>query len=248
MRRFFTMPQNIEGDRLFIIDDAAHITKVLRMDVGDTILVFDGSGYEYMAQLSSVSKDQCEAIIKKRSLSEYDPSIYVTLYQGIPKAGKMETIIQKAVELGVWKVVPVCMERCVARIDSGKKGADKIARYQKVAVEAAKQCGRGVVPEIRMPVSFEEAVAELEHTELSIMPYELLGHDGERSLRALLKSHPKAKNIGVLIGPEGGFADAEAQSARQNGINQVGLGKRILRTETAGSTLLSIIMYEKDEI
>lgn len=247
MRRFFTEPQNIENGIINITDDAAHITRVLRMQVGDEILVFDGTGLEYAASLTQIDKNVCRAKVLSSKKSEYEPEIRVTLFQGIPKSGKFEQIVQKAVELGVYEVCPVSMHRCVAKIENDKKGAGKIERLQKVAVEAAKQCGRGIVPAVSMPVDFKEAVKRLKNMALAIMPYEILGHEGSKGLKELLIQNQEAGNIGILIGPEGGFADFEAEYAVENEVNTVGLGKRILRTETAGSTVLSIIMYEYNQ-
>lgn len=248
MRRFFTEPQNIQGDTISLLEDAAHITRVLRMAPGDTICVFDGSGMEYTAELETLDPKCCTAKIISRTQSVSEPEIQVTLYQGVPKSGKMEQIIQKAVELGVYAVVPVQMEWCVARLTSDRKGMDKIARYQKVAVSAAKQCGRGKMPQVMPPVSFDEAVNELSKCDLALMPYEVLGHEGQHNLKEILAANPDAKTIGVLIGPEGGFSDKEAEMAKTAGLHLTGLGPRILRTETAGSTMLSILMYEKNEL
>jgi len=249
MRRFFTEPENIKGDIAYIYDDASHITKVLRMNVGDEILVFDGSGYEYIASLTEINKNECIAKITDKQTSTSEPEVEITLFQGIPKGTKMEYIIQKAVELGVYKIVPVEMDRCVVKLDGNKAKADKVKRWQKISLEAVKQCGRGRIPEVTMPVNFKEAVAMLKADfDLAIMPYEIMGHEGDKGLKAMLKSMPEAKKIAIIVGSEGGFSDSEATFAQENEIFQCGLGKRILRTETVGSALISIIMYEKDEI
>ena len=248
MRRFFTEPQNITGDTAYIFEDSSHIKKVLRMDIGDEILIFDGSGFEYCAELTVIEKNQCEARIKERIASESEPKIKVTLFQGLPKSGKMETIIQKAVELGVYEIVPVMMERCVTRINNPSAGAEKAKRWNKVSVEAVKQCGRGRVPLVHEPVTFEEAVSGMGELDLAIMPYEVLGHEGKSGLRELLDANSGAGSFGILVGPEGGFSDAEAEYAQRNGLSAVGLGKRILRTETVASALIPIIMFYKNEL
>ena len=237
MRRFFTEPDNIDLDNgtLTIIDDAAHISKVLRMECGDKIIVFDGTGYEYEAMLIKIEKEKSIANILGRSLSELEPEIKVTLFQGIPKSDKLEIIVQKAVELGVHDIVPVKTSRSVAN---------------KISKEAAKQCGRGLVPKVSMPVVFSAMADILKNYDLSIMFYEELGHDGKKNLKEILRANPEAESIAVLIGPEGGFSPSEAETIQNMNENTfcAGLGKRILRTETAGSTALSVIMYEKDEI
>ncbi len=247
MRRFFTEPENINKDYAVITEDAPHITRVLRMSVGDEVCVFDGKGREYTCVLEEVDQKCCKARITDVSYSLYEPNVQVTVYQGVPKSGKMEQIIQKAVELGVYAIVPVQMDRCVAKIPSDRKGKEKIDRYQKVSVSAAKQCGRGIIPQIKMPHSFSEVICEMKNFDLALMPYEVLGHEGRCDLKSVLKENKGIKSIGILIGPEGGFSDGEASFAMSEGIKAVGLGRRILRTETVASTLLSAIMYENDE-
>ncbi len=246
MRRFFTDPENIIDGKVRIIEDASHISKVLRMEVGEEIIVFDGSGNDYIAQLYEISPKECIATIISSKKSETEPDIKVYIFQGIPKSGKMETIIQKCVELGVYKIIPVEMQRCVVKLDNKGK-VDKTKRWNKVSVEASKQCGRSVIPEVCEPVSYKTALLMLKELDLAIMPYEVLGHEGRRGLKELLGDF-KGKSIGVIIGPEGGFSDSEAEEAKENNIYQIGLGKRILRTETVASSLIPIIMYEKDEI
>lgn len=252
MRRFFTEPDNIDlnNSTLTIINDAVHISKVLRMECGDKIIVFDGTGYEYEAELINIEKEKSTANILERSLSELEPEIKVTLFQGIPKSDKLEIIVQKAVELGVHDIVPVKTTRSVAKIADDKKGQQKIERLNKISKEAAKQCGRGLVPKVSMPVTFNVMAENLKNFDLSIMFYEELGHDGRKNLKDILRANKDAVSIAVLIGPEGGFSPSEAENI-QNMDGKTfcaGLGKRILRTETAGSTALSVIMYEKDEI
>lgn len=248
MRRFFTEPQNISGDIAEIFEDSRHIEKVLRMSCGDHILVFDGSGMEYTAELISIEKNSCRAKILETKKSLAEPETKITLFQGIPKSGKMETIIQKAVELGVYEIVPVMMERCVTKIANREAGLEKAKRWNKISVEAVKQCGRGLIPEVLAPVSFDTAVEMLSGMRMPLMPYEVLGHEGQRGLKALLRDNPQATEFGILVGPEGGFADSEAEYAIQKGIKAIGLGRRILRTETVASALIPVIMFDRNEI
>lgn len=247
MRRFFTEPQNIKDGVVEIFEDAKHIEKVLRMNCGDEVIVFDGTGFEYKAKLVSIEKNLCRAEILEKNLSLSEPKTQVILYQGLPKSGKMELIIQKAVELGVARVVPVVMDRCVVKLSGKAAGEEKAARWNKVSVEAAKQCGRGKVPFVDAPVGFETAVMQLAKMQLAIMPYEVLGHEGKTGLKKLLAENKDAASIGILVGPEGGFSEEEAQLAVANGINPVGLGKRILRTETVASAVIPVIMFDRDE-
>ncbi len=248
MRRFFTEPQNISGDTAEIFEDSRHIEKVLRMNCGDHIIVFDGSGMEYTAELISIEKNFCKAKILEKNKSLSEPETKITLFQGLPKSGKMETIIQKAVELGVYEIVPVMMERCVTKIANQEAGIEKAKRWNKISVEAAKQCGRGLVPKVLAPVSFDKAVEKLCNMQMPLMPYEVLGHEGQRGLKDLLESNPEVTEFGILIGPEGGFADSEAEYAIQKGIKTIGLGRRILRTETVASALIPMIMFDRNEI
>jgi 16S rRNA (uracil1498-N3)-methyltransferase len=247
MRRFFTEPQNVSEGKIYIYDDARHIQKVLRMNCGDEVLVFDGTGNEYTARLVEIKKDVCiaEMLDVKTALSE--PKTEITLFQALPKSGKMEMIVQKAVELGVSRIVPVVTERCVTRINSKSAAEEKSARWTKVSVEAAKQCGRGKVPAVTEPVEFKEAVEMLCNMQLPIMPYEVLGHEGRLGLKELLQGNSEALEIGILVGPEGGFSDEEAQFAISCGVNPVGLGKRILRTETVASAIIPVIMFDRNE-
>lgn len=246
MRRFFTEPENIDGNTVRIIEDASHITRVLRMEPGDQILVFDGTGYEYTVTLTNLDPKECYGEILDKKFSEQEPSVKVIIFQGLPKSGKMETIIQKSVELGATSFVPTATERCVVKLDQkGKK--EKTKRWNKVSMEAAKQCGRGLVPQVEDAISFDEAIARLREMDLALMPYEVLGHQGECSLKNILQT-TKSKEIGILIGPEGGFTDQEAQLAQESGVQLVGLGKRILRTETVASAMTAIIMYEMGEM
>lgn len=247
MRRFFTEPQNITGSRIAIYEDSRHISQVLRMNCGDEILVFDGTGWEYTARLIEIQKTVCYAEMVEKNISLSEPKTQITLFQGLPKSGKMETIVQKAVELGVARIVPVEMERCVTRIKTAAVGKEKTARWNKVSLEAAKQCGRGKAPEVAEPIPFSQALEEMSRMQLSIMPYEELGHEGKLGLRDVLKDNEKAENIALLVGPEGGFSEYEARLAKETGIKQVGLGKRILRTETVASAVIPVIMFERNE-
>ncbi len=248
MRRFFTEPQNISGDIAEIFEDSKHIEKVLRMSCGDRILVFDGTGTEYTAQLVSIEKSVCRAKILEKSVSLSEPQTKIWLFQALPKSGKMETIIQKAVELGVFEIVPVMTERCVTKINNKAAGEEKAKRWNKVSVEAVKQCGRGLIPRVHEPVSFEKAVEMLGKLQVPLMPYEMLGHEGQKGLKEILDADREAAEFGIFVGPEGGFSDSEAEYAVEQGIKTIGLGRRILRTETVASALIPMIMFDRNEI
>lgn len=248
MRRFFTEPENIKENFAYIYDDAAHISRVLRLKEGEEVLIFDGSGYEYTARLTEIEKNRCTAEILEKSEAKSEPKIKVTLFQGVPKSGKMEQIIQKCTELGIYEVVPVMTERCVVKFSDEKAAKSKTERWQKVAVEAAKQSGRGIIPKIAVPVRFSEAIDMLTKLDLSFMPYELLGHEGNAEFNEVLSNSSDYKTIGIIVGPEGGFSGSEAKLAKSSGIRLCGLGRRILRTETVGAACTAILMYENNEM
>jgi 16S rRNA (uracil1498-N3)-methyltransferase len=226
-------------------EDFHHIKNVLRKRLGDTLDVCDGGGMEYVVSIKRIYKDCIEACVEEAFVCDTESSLKLTLYQGLPKGDKMELIIQKCVELGVSKIVPVITERCVVKLDedSAKK---KTARWQKIAFEAAKQSNRGVVPTVSLPISYKEAVQLSKNSDLSIIPYE---KEVAGSLKKAISSvgvveANKEVSVDVFIGPEGGFEEAEIEFATENDILPVSLGPRILRTETAGMAVIAIIMYE----
>ena len=242
MPKFFVLPEKVQNNKIIIdTDDVAHIRRVLRMNVGDELLVCDSSGCDYDAKIAEMDEKKvvCDIIEKKKSQTESE--IELTLYQGIPKGSKMEFIIQKNCELGIKRIVPVAMQRCVSKLENRKAEEKKVIRWQKIAEEAAKQSGRGIIPEILMPISLKDAVEELKKADLAFVPYEC---EGENLLKPLLKSNSDAKKIGFLIGPEGGFDLSEIEMIKAAGLSPVTLGKRILRTETAGMAVSAIVMYE----
>ncbi len=238
MPRFFVSPSQISADTVCITgEDVVHITRVLRMKAGDPLEICDGCGNDYDAVIQSVGKAQVVSKIIGKQRSEAESGTEVILFQALPKQGKMEYIIQKNTELGVAKIVPVYTKRCVT------KPTDKSARWQKVSLEAAKQSGRGIVPQVLETVTFNEAVMRMKDLEAAIMLYEC---EDTTKLHDVLGGK-RFGQIGLLIGSEGGFEPAEADFARQNGIPTVSLGKRILRTETAGAAVTAVVMYAMGE-
>ena len=217
-------------------DDARHISLALRMRTGDAVTLCDGKGTEYDGTLVSLTPTAVEVEISSPRKSTREMPVRVTLYQGLAKGDKMDTIIQKAVELGVSRIVPVTTSRCIMKM--GDNADKKIARWQKIANEAAGQCGRGVLPEVTAPVIFKEAVKAAKEDELSLFCYEELGLT--KPLSALLSEDPPA-TLSFFVGPEGGFDPAEAALATEAGIQLCGLGPRILRTETASGYVLAAL-------
>lgn len=236
MQRFFVDKSVINADTITISgDDATHISRVLRLGAGDEIVVCDGLFTDYFCEIESVSKSEVSLHIKHTEKNNNEPPVEITLYQSIPKSDKMDYIIQKSVELGVSKVVPVLTKHCVVKIKDGEK---KVLRWRKIAAEAAKQCGRGKIPEVSEVMNFEDAVKSADG--LKIIPYE---NEKNNKLKNILKDKD-IKKTAVFIGPEGGFDEGEILLAKKCGANSVTLGPRILRTETAPIAVVSVCMYE----
>ena len=192
-------------------------------------------GNAYNAVIESIGDDNLVALLGEPEKKDVEMPFKVSVYQCFPKGDKLETVIQKAVELGAYEIVAVMSERCVARPD-GKAFAKRLERLKKISESAAAQCGRSIIPEIRGIISYSEAIKEIQHKDIGFICYE---GDGTVALPELLKEKPET--IGFLIGPEGGIAEKEVNLAKQSGINLAGLGKRILRTETASGYVLSAI-------
>ena len=234
MPRFFT--DQIEGNRVFICgEEARHITKSLRRKPGDCLTVCDGAGTDYDCEISAVG-ESVVLLIKKQLPSVSEPTVRLHLYQALPKGDKMEFILQKAVELGVTDITPVMTAFCVSRPD--QKSLDKkLVRYQKIALEAAKLCGRGIIPRVHPMLDFQKALKEQDGFDISILFYEW----GGEPLQKLVL--PEQEKIAVLGGSEGGFSKTEAEQAEAAGVRFATLGKRILRCETAPLAGISIIMH-----
>ena len=233
MPRFFA--QNFdENNPLIDGSDASHIAKSLRMKFGEQLTVCDTKGTDYICEILDVSDVITLKVLEKQSSSS-EPSVEVTLFQCVPKGDKLESIIQKSVELGVAKIIPVLSVRCVSRPDS-KTAAKKQVRYQKIADSAAGQCGRGILPEVGEMITFSQMKARLKEFDKAIFFYEC----GGAPLREAMEKTDR--KIAIMVGPEGGFDKNEAQEITDAGAVAVGLGKRILRTETAPIAALSGIM------
>lgn len=245
MYQFFVEPNQINIDDKSVIilgSDVNHIKNVLRMKAGEEIAVSNGiDGKEYRCGILALEEEcvRCELRFVKEDAVELPAKVY--LFQALPKADKMEMIIQKAVELGAFRVVPVAAKRCVVKLDD-KKAKSKLARWQGIAEAAAKQSKRGIIPEVSEVMSFKEAVKLASGMDVRLIPYELA--EGMNRTKEIIGQLRAGQSIAIFIGPEGGFEEAEIQTALENGIEPVTLGKRILRTETAGFTILSWIMYQ----
>lgn len=242
MYQFFVDSSQIQDKRVIITGgDVNHIKNVLRLKIGEEIAVKNGvDGKEYRCGIEEFTKDSviCTLRFIREEGVELPSKIY--LFQGIPKADKMELIIQKAVELGVFEIIPVAVKRCVVKLDE-KKAAAKVTRWQGIAEAAAKQCKRGIVPLVTEPMSMKEAVAYASNMDVKLIPYELA--EDMRHTKKIIEAVQPGESVAVFIGPEGGFEESEVAEALAAQIVPVTLGKRILRTETAGLTVLSWLMY-----
>lgn len=228
-------------------EDVNHIKNVLRLTVGDSITVSDGSSRDYECVIASISDVVTADIVDIHDCNAELP-VKLRLFQGVPKADKFELIIQKAVELGAAEIIPVMMERTVVKLDD-KKQDKKLERYRKIAEAAAKQSRRGIIPEVSSYISFKNAVKTLTEADdkvkrMILVPYE--SAEGMDYARNIIASAGEYDEIDIFIGPEGGFADSEIELAKQNGASIISLGNRILRTETAGLAILSILGFTLD--
>lgn len=246
MSKFFVPRENITQDTIVITGgDVSHISRVLRMEKGDKLTLCDGRGIDYEAEISEIYSEKIICHIKSQKKSCTEADIEVTLVQGIPKASKMDYIIQKTTELGISHIIPCTLSRCIVKFENHKAEEKKVERWRKISEEAAKQSGRGVIPEVLMPKNLDEVIEELKDFDIVFVPYEC---EEENNLKSILTSCQNPKKVGFIIGPEGGFDISEIEKIRNAGIQTITLGKRILRTETAGEAVLSMVMYEIGDI
>ena len=223
MQHFFVSPEQVKEEKIYVEGgDVNHMKNVLRMKTGEELTVNDGEGSQYLCAVEFYEADMAvlKILEKKQDESELASKIY--LFQGLPKQDKMELIVQKSVELGAYQVIPVVTKRAVVKLDA-KKAKKKVERWQQIAVSAAKQAGRGIIPEVGEVCTYAQALKQAEELDVVLIP--------------------PGQSVGIFIGPEGGFEEEEVALAMKTGANPVTLGKRILRTETAGLTMLSVLMF-----
>ena len=243
MLQLFADPSDVQDELLTITGpEVNHIRNVMRLKPGEEISVsIGGDGKEYRYGIESYTEDSVLCRLRFVKDKEVELPVKVLLFQGLPKADKMDLIVQKAVELGAAEIIPVSMERCVVKLDAGK-AAKKTARWQTIAESAASQSRRSIIPRVLAPMSMREAVEYAkEQTEVRVIPYELQEDDG--SVKQYLESLKEGQSVSIFIGPEGGFTPAEVELAKEAGIRPISLGRRILRTETAGLAILSWLIY-----
>lgn len=249
MYHFFVEPSQIDVKRRRVVitgEDVNHIVNVLRIRQGEELAVSNGvDGKEYRCEVHAFDKEQVECVLRFIKEDGVELPARVRLFQALPKADKMELIIQKAVELGVYEIIPVAAGRCVVKLDD-KKEASKLARWRAIAEAAAKQSKRAIIPKVSPVVRFADAVEMAAGADVKMIPYELA--EGMQQTKELIDGVRTGDEIAVMIGPEGGFEESEIAAAEAAGIVPVTLGRRILRTETAGFTVMAWLMYHLETI
>lgn len=245
MHHFFVTPQQISGDKIRIEGgDVNHMKNVLRMKLHEKAEISGGESRTYLCEVEAYEEDAAVLHILEEMEADTEPASKLYLFQGLPKSDKMELIVQKAVELGVYQVIPVAMKRSVVRLDD-KKAAKKADRWNSIAESAAKQAGRSRIPEVTMPLSYKEALKMAEELDVTLLPYELAG--GMEVTREVIRQIKSGQSVGIFIGPEGGFEPEEVDAAVSMGAKVITLGRRILRTETAGLATLAVLMFELEQ-
>ena len=245
MPRFFVKPDQVDDTSITITgNDVNHIRNVLRMRCGEEVSVSDGQGKDYFCTIASLDKDQVCLHIENSWDSYVELPTKLYLFQGLPKGDKMDLIVNKAVELGVFEIIPVVTARTIVHLDP-KKALKKVERWQALCESAAKQSGRGLIPKVAPVTAFKDALKMAAGMDAVIMPYEQA--KGMDEARRAVRGMKGKTSIGIFIGPEGGFDPAEVLMAQEAGAVTMTLGKRILRTETAGLAVLSILMFELED-
>ena len=245
MQHFFVVPDQVRDGYIEITgSDVNHMKNVLRMKTGEQLEISDGNNKKYLCEIESLEADKVTARILEEREAENELPSKLYLFQGLPKSDKMELIIQKAVELGAWEVIPVATKRAVVKLDQ-KKAAKKRERWSGISESAAKQAGRNVIPEIKQVMNFQEALSYAKSLDVLLIPYELA--EEMQATKERIQAIQPEQSVGIFIGPEGGFEQEEVKLAMEAGAYPITLGKRILRTETAGMTMLSVLMYHLEQ-
>lgn len=239
MYNFFVNSQQIENDKVKIFgQDAKHISSVLRMKINDEIYISDkDTAVKYLSKITNIQKEEIDCILIKE-VESTESNVKVTLFQGLPKADKMEYIIQKSVELGIHEIVPVNMKNCIAKLKDEDK---KIQRWQAISEASAKQSKRNIIPKVARLQNIDDISKHINDFDLVIVAYE---DEKKTNLKQLLNKYNKCVNIAIVVGPEGGIDGKELKSLLDAGAKTASLGKRILRTETASIAMLSMLIYE----
>ena len=248
MPKFFVKEEQIQENQIIILgQDVKHIKKVLRAKIGDELQICNSqNGENFLCEIDNLEEEKIICQIKEKIQEQVESNIEVTIFQGLPKADKMEYIIQKSVELGVYDITPVEMKRCVVKLNEKDK-SKKIERWQKISEVAAKQCGRDIIPQINNIINIKNICNLIQEYDMVLVAYE---NEEKNTLKEQLENIKKQNNskskvkIGIIIGPEGGLEEKDVETLKENGAKVITLGRRILRTETVALNMLSIIMYE----
>lgn len=241
MHHFFVTPSQVRDGDIFVEgQDVNHLKNVLRMKPGEAVAVSDGDNRKYVCTVERYEEGAAVLRICEEQEADTELPSRICLFQGLPKQDKMELIVQKAVELGVSEVVPVVTRRSVVKLDE-KKAGKKVQRWQSIAESASKQAGRGHIPKVAQVAGFKEALLQASGLDVLLIPYELA--EDMRETKKVIGSIVPGQSVGVFIGPEGGFEREEVEAAIEAGARPITLGRRILRTETAGLTTLSVLMF-----
>ena len=243
MPRFFIDKNIVTEDSVLLTgDDAHHISRSLRMRAGEELTLCDGEGFDYNCTIEEIDERTVRCAVNSREKNRTEPPYRATVFQGLAKGDRFDTVIQKSVECGAYEIVPVMTKRCTVKLTAAD-GTKKCARWNKIAEEAAKQCGRGIIPKVTEPVTFEKAVEMIREVDLPLFCYE----EGTSHVKAEVEAHRDAETVGIVIGPEGGFAEEEAAKMASAGISAVSLGRRILRTESAAPFVLACLSYALED-
>lgn len=246
MNRFYVENNQVRENKIYITgSDVNHIKNVLRMKIGEKIIISNGQGKDFYCIIEDECNDEVVADIIEARDSDTELKGKLYLFQGLPKKDKMELIIQKAVELGAYEVIPVMTKRTVVKLEDKKKEAKKLERWQAIMNSAAKQSGRGIIPKITETMTFKEALKYASALDCNVIPFE--NADDINKTREIIGNIKSDDSVGIFIGPEGGFEDSEISLAFENSVTPITLGKRILRTETAGLAILSLLMLQMEE-
>ncbi len=244
MHRFFIVKENLNLDekiaRITDKDDVKHAVKALRIELGEQIELCDTDGMEHICEVKVIGTDEVVCSVLTSEMNKRESAVEITLFQGLPKADKLELIIQKTTELGVMRIVPLQMKRSVVKWKEDKSAAKKVERWNRIAFEASKQSKRGRIPRVDAPLSMRQFLSEMDDFDLVIMPYE---NEAAVGIGPVLSACANAKKVAIVIGPEGGIDEEEVLALTEGGAKSVKMGPRILRTETAGLTAVALVQY-----
>ncbi len=249
MPRFFIEPQDVEAGGIITVtgEDARHISFSLRARPGEEYVLCDTCNYEYVCRISEITSDEVKLELVEKRASAAEPSVKVTLFQALVKGDKFDTVVQKAVELGVHRIVPVISSRCVSKPDA-KQLEKKIERWQKISKAAAMQCARSFVPEVSPAIDYSEAVRLIKEADCGFICYEAEPHEPMKAIFDRCSQSKKISSYSFFVGPEGGISEREAELAKNTGLPLASLGNRVLRTETAPLCVISSIMFYSDNL